>query len=400
MPGQAGVKFCESVEIAVCQIFKVRETSQPPAIVVRDRLPNRSDHVPFVFKVVRAEDGESQEVALWGFLCSVGKGEVSHRPAFDEVKIKVKGGTSLLVEVAKDYCEVKVWKEMMQGKLHVLRKLGFEACAQCPERVQDIDIVDMFKLARSGAIAVMEPTEGLTQETGRAPSKVFPGVVSKQKARPSSKPEGSKDIPESTSSSDLPNFGGSDDQPPLGSSRESKSNKITNMQNLKNQVPAFLEYSGPRPFDDVRFIKAEGAIDWVKGVPPMEGTAKSLRVSEQLPLCCRGMRIPIRMTLTMEVQANTYRRRKLPISSPVSRCLGELGLAIFLMKRTITLVLMAIEIARSQLMRSTASVRDSHFGSAMSFWVVDIALRQIAGDGFQLMTSSTRIDSGKAFTSS
>ena len=153
MPGQAGIKFCESVEIAVSQIAKVRETSQPAAVLVQDRLPNRSDHVPVVFKVVRTEDGKSREVALWGFLYNVGKGEVSHRPAFDEVKIKGKGGTStLLVEVAKDYCEAKVWEEIMQGKLHVLRKLVFEACAQCPEGVQDIDIVDMFKLAKSGTI--------------------------------------------------------------------------------------------------------------------------------------------------------------------------------------------------------------------------------------------------------
>ena len=39
----------------------------------------------------------------------------------------------------------------MQAKLHVLRKLVLDACAQCLERVQDIDIVGMFKLARSGA---------------------------------------------------------------------------------------------------------------------------------------------------------------------------------------------------------------------------------------------------------
>ena len=54
------------------------------------------------------------------------------------------------------------------------------------------------------------------------------------------------------------------------------------MQNLKNQVNQFLAYSEPRPFDDAHFIKAEGGIDWVKGVPPVDGAAKSLKVIEQL----------------------------------------------------------------------------------------------------------------------
>ena len=80
--------------LPVAEIAKVRETSQHAAVLVKDRLPSRSDHVPVVFKVVRAEDGKPREVALWGFLYNVGKGEVSHRPAFDGVKIAGKAGTS------------------------------------------------------------------------------------------------------------------------------------------------------------------------------------------------------------------------------------------------------------------------------------------------------------------
>ena len=153
-PGVAGVKFCESAEVAQAQVAKVRETSHPAAVIVKDKLPAEIPHTPIVFKVCRTEEGKTREVALWGFLYNVGKGEVHHRPGFDEVSIKGVGGTStLLVEVAAEFCDQEVWQQIMQGKIHVMRKLVYEACAKCQDGVKEADIIDVFKLAKSGTIA-------------------------------------------------------------------------------------------------------------------------------------------------------------------------------------------------------------------------------------------------------
>ena len=43
-----------------------------------------------------------------------------------------------------------------------------------------------------------------------------------------------------------------------------------------------LEYSEPRPVRDARFIKAEGGIDWVKGVPPCDGAGIVEQLSTML----------------------------------------------------------------------------------------------------------------------
>ena len=39
-----------------------------------------------------------------------------------------------------------------------------------------------------------------------------------------------------------------------------------------------MDYAEPRPFDDAHFVKPEGGIDWVRGVEPMSGGAKSIRI--------------------------------------------------------------------------------------------------------------------------
>ena len=114
---------------------------------------------------------------------------------------------------------------------------------------------------------------------------IVPGVAPAQKKRAAPR-ESFPKAATAPASSDTPTFGNDDVASPLGSSRESKSNKFTNMQNLKNQLPQFLEYAAPRVFNDAHFISAEGGIDWVKGVPPREGGAKSIfESSNSWPPC-------------------------------------------------------------------------------------------------------------------
>ena len=69
--------------------------------------------------------------------------------------------------------------------------------------------------------------------------------------------------------SNFPHFGGEDEAPGV---------EVQQYPNLKNQVPLFMDYAKPRPFDDAHFIKSEGGIDWVRGVELMSGGAKSLKV--------------------------------------------------------------------------------------------------------------------------
>ena len=55
---------------------------------------------------------------------------------------------------------------------------------------------------------------------------------------------------------------------------------ISNIQQLKNQVPEFLEYANPRPFHSGHFINSEGEVDWTRGRPPLTGRVRSLKALE------------------------------------------------------------------------------------------------------------------------
>ena len=57
---------------------------------------------------------------------------------------------------------------------------------------------------------------------------------------------------------------------PLGKPRESESVDMSNVQQLKNQVPQFLEYANLRPFNSGHFVNSEGAVDWTRGKPPLD----------------------------------------------------------------------------------------------------------------------------------
>ena len=65
-----------------------------------------------------------------------------------------------------------------------------------------------------------------------------------------------------------------------GKSRELESMDISNIQQLKNQVPQFLEYANPRPFHSGHFINSEGEVDWTRGKPPLAGRVRSLKALE------------------------------------------------------------------------------------------------------------------------
>ena len=69
---------------------------------------------------------------------------------------------------------------------------------------------------------------------------------------------------------------------PLGKSRESESMNMTNVQQLKNQVPQFLEYASPRPFHSGHFVNSEGEVDWTRGKPPLTGRVRSLKTLEMM----------------------------------------------------------------------------------------------------------------------
>ena len=86
----------------------------------------------------------------------------------------------------------------------------------------------------------------------------------------------------STTSKKVAFLSDDDDVSPLGKSRESKSKDISNIQELKNHVPQFMESATPRSFNSAHFIISEGGIDWTRGRPPLCGKARSLRVIEWL----------------------------------------------------------------------------------------------------------------------
>ena len=77
----------------------------------------------------------------------------------------------------------------------------------------------------------------------REGSTVFPGVKPTQKKRPAPRPMTTPTTDMRASSQGVPMFGSGDTDTPLGTPPESRSNKITNTQNHKNQAPPqFVEY--------------------------------------------------------------------------------------------------------------------------------------------------------------
>ena len=79
-----------------------------------------------------------------------------------------------------------------------------------------------------------------------------------------------------------------EDVSPLGKSRELESMDISNLQQMKNQVPQFLEYANPRPFHSGRFINSEGEVDWTRGRPPLTGRVRSLKALELMVSTLQG----------------------------------------------------------------------------------------------------------------
>ena len=232
---------------------------------------------------------------------------------------------------------------------------------------------------------------------GQSRSTVCPGVIPRQKARPTPEVQGPKQTSVPASSSDLPNFGGGDVAPPLGSPRESKSNKITNMQNLKNQVLQFLEYSEPRPSDDAHFVKAEGAIVWVKGISPCEGTAKSFKVSEQLSTMLQRNEDTDRNYFGYGGTSQYLQERETPYLTASFMMPGVIRSCHFLGE--------AYHRFGSYGYRDCAFLHDEmyHIGTRLSIWLrhegADTRPRLIEAEGFQWMTSSMKTNSGRMSTS-
>lgn len=154
-PGTPGVKFCEDTAIAAEQLRRVKETSAPAALVVKHQMPGRSDHEPIVFKVHRTENGKTRDCAMWGFLYNVGTGKVGHQPKMEEVKLAGSGGTcAVLVEASALFTSPANWEALTNGKLHVMRKLVFDACSDNADNLHRNDVIDVFKLSKAGTSIV------------------------------------------------------------------------------------------------------------------------------------------------------------------------------------------------------------------------------------------------------
>ena len=78
-----------------------------------------------------------------------------------------------------------------------------------------------------------------------------------------------------------PRFGGAEELPPLGSSRESMPSQATNLQNIQQQAPQFLEYDSAKRINDAHFVIIDGDVEFVKGIPPCTGGARSQKVIEE-----------------------------------------------------------------------------------------------------------------------
>ena len=116
----------------------------------------------------------------------------------------------------------------------------------------------------------VEVEESATDDAGDEPPTVLPEATPRAKARPVRKLASNKmSIHELVGHKSVTFLEEEEDVSPLGKSRELESMGITNIQQLKNQVPQFLEYANPRPFHSGHFINSEGEVDWTRGRPPL-----------------------------------------------------------------------------------------------------------------------------------
>ena len=127
----------------------------------------------------------------------------------------------------------------------------------------------------------VEVEEAATDDAGDEPPTVLPEGKPRAKARPIRKLASNKmSSDESVEDKSVRFLNEEEDVSPLGKSRELESMDISNIQQLKNQVPQFLEYANPRPFHSGHFINSEGEVDWTRGKPPLTGSVRSLKALE------------------------------------------------------------------------------------------------------------------------
>ena len=127
----------------------------------------------------------------------------------------------------------------------------------------------------------VEVEEAATDDAGDEPPTVLPEAKPRAKARPIRKLTSNKmSSDESADDKSVRFLVEEEDVSPLDKSRELESMDISNIQQLKNQVPQFLEYANPRPFHSGHFINSEGEVDWTRGRPPLTGRVRSLKALE------------------------------------------------------------------------------------------------------------------------
>ena len=118
--------------------------------------------------------------------------------------------------------------------------------------VQAGDIGDMQRQsidADPQDVADVEIEEFAADEAGDEPPTILPEAKPRAKARPIRRLTSNKmSSDESVDDKSVRFLDEEEDVSPLGKSRELESMDISNIQQLKNQVPQFLEYANPRPF--------------------------------------------------------------------------------------------------------------------------------------------------------
>ena len=120
-------------------------------------------------------------------------------------------------------------------------------------------------------------------KTDEEPPTIAPKLKPRAKSRPIQKTTSNKmSIDESNAAKSVKFLDADEDVSPLGKPRESESVDMSNVQQLKNQVPPFLEYASPRPFNSGHFVNSEGAVDWTRGRPPLTGRVRNLRALEMM----------------------------------------------------------------------------------------------------------------------
>ena len=120
-------------------------------------------------------------------------------------------------------------------------------------------------------------------KTDEEPPTIAPKLKPRAKSRPIQKTTSNKmSIDESNAAKSVKFLDADEDVSPLGKPRESESVDMSNVQQLKNQVPQFLEYASPRPFNSGHFVNSEGAVDWTRGKPPLTGRVRNLRALEMM----------------------------------------------------------------------------------------------------------------------